>query len=160
MDLFDIAGKLLIWHLTTIILTLWILSFPRYKGVKITREMCNFYFKSDFDRVFFSSDSLWNFIPAIVNKSLPSSYVFRNKRGQICVLFFYWIPLKIYFLKGSQQICCSFDCFIDIRGPKVKSLNCSFKSYFNGLKINIGPYVKWIKICFFSKSRVDWIWTL
>ena len=110
--------------------------------------MFNFYFKSDFDRFFFSSDSLWNFIPAIVNKSLPSSYVFRDKRGQICVLFFHWISLKIYFLKGSQQICCSFDCFIDIRGPKVKSLNCSFKSYFNGLKINIGPYVKWIKICF------------
>ena len=106
--------------------------------------MFNFYFKSDFDRGFFFFKFLMK-LPAIVNKSLPSSYGFWDKRGQICVLFFHWIPLKIYFLKGSQQICCSFDCFID---QKVKSLNCSFKSYFNGLKINIGPYVKWIKICF------------
>jgi hypothetical protein len=30
------------------------------------------------------------------------------------------------------------------------------KSYFHGLKINIEPYVKWIKKNFFWKSRLEW----
>jgi hypothetical protein len=30
------------------------------------------------------------------------------------------------------------------------------KSYFNGLKIIIGPCVKWIKDIFSEKSRLDW----
>jgi len=61
---------------------------------------------------FFSFDSVWNFLPAFVNKSEPNSHGFWDKSGQreqrgsntqnknflnlslICVMFFRWIPLK------------------------------------------------------------------
>jgi hypothetical protein len=56
--------------------------FQDLKGPKRpTSIILRFYFKSDF-KGFFSFDSLWNFLPAFVNKSWPNYHCFRDKSSQ------------------------------------------------------------------------------
>ena len=97
------------------------------------------------------------------NQIWPSSYGFEDKRDwkepkevntQSYNLFsLSQIGMLFYLLNSFEQllsglwdhICCSFYHFSDMTVPNVLFL-----------KINIGPYVKYIYFFFFQKSRLEW----
>ena len=109
------------------------------------------YFKCDFNGGF-----PWgNFLSVFANKSWSSSYCFWDKRGQrgqnktstlkdnflnlslICVLF---SPIEFLWKKSCSEYGNRFALVCTI-----SNIWQDQKFYFNGLNINIGPYVNWIK---------------